>query len=114
MVMGWFLEKSREIFICPITNLLADSRANKLNLMLLREVKVMEDIVAKVKNIICEQLNVSEEDVVPKASFVDDLGADSLDQVELIMAIEEEFGVTISDEDAEKLATVNGIGDVHW
>jgi acyl carrier protein len=60
----------------------------------------------KVKKIICEQLEVNEEDVVPEASFVDDLGADSLDQVELIMAMEEEFGISISDEEAEKIVTV--------
>jgi acyl carrier protein len=60
----------------------------------------------KIKKIICEQLEVSEEDVVPEASFVDDLGADSLDQVELIMAMEEEFGISISDEEAEKIVTV--------
>ncbi|RLB26540.1 MAG: acyl carrier protein [Deltaproteobacteria bacterium] len=60
----------------------------------------------KIKKIICEQLEVSEEDVVPEASFVDDLGADSLDQVELIMAMEEEFDISISDEDAEKIITV--------
>lgn len=60
----------------------------------------------KVRKIICEQLEVNEEDVVPEASFVDDLGADSLDQVELIMAMEEEFGISISDEEAEKIATV--------
>ncbi|MFO7785267.1 MAG: acyl carrier protein [Thermodesulfobacteriota bacterium] len=66
----------------------------------------MADIEAKVKSIICEQLNVAEEDIVPEASFVDDLGADSLDQVELIMAMEEEFDLSIPDEDAEKIATV--------
>jgi acyl carrier protein len=66
----------------------------------------MADIAEKVIVIICEQLNVSAEDVVPEASFVDDLGADSLDQVELIMAMEEEFDVSIPDEDAEKIATV--------
>ncbi|MGD9034444.1 MAG: acyl carrier protein [Desulfobacteraceae bacterium] len=66
----------------------------------------MADIAEKVIEIICEQLNVSAEDVVPEASFVDDLGADSLDQVELIMAMEEEFDVSIPDEDAEKIATV--------
>ncbi len=60
----------------------------------------------KIKKLICEQLEVNEEDVVPKASFVDDLGADSLDQVELIMAMEEEFGISISDEEAEKIITV--------
>ena len=66
----------------------------------------MVDVDERVVKIICEQLNVTEEDVVPEASFVDDLGADSLDQVELIMAMEEEFDVSISDEDAEKIATV--------
>jgi len=66
----------------------------------------MSSIDEKMKEIICEQLDVSEADVVPTAAFVDDLGADSLDQVELIMAMEEEFGVSISDEDAEKIATV--------
>ncbi|HUU39952.1 MAG TPA: acyl carrier protein [Desulfatiglandales bacterium] len=65
----------------------------------------------KIKKIICEQLEVNEEDVVPKASFVDDLGADSLDQVELIMAMEEEFGLSISDEDAEKILTVQNAID---
>ena len=61
---------------------------------------------AKVKQIIAEKLGVSEDKVVPSASFVDDLGADSLDQVELIMALEDEFGVEIPDEDAEKLKSV--------
>ncbi|MBF0549840.1 MAG: acyl carrier protein [Deltaproteobacteria bacterium] len=60
----------------------------------------------KVKKIICDQLSVAEQDVVPEASFVDDLGADSLDLVELIMAMEEEFGIEIADEDAEKIKTV--------
>ena len=71
----------------------------------------MSAVEEKVKKIICEQLNVSEEDVVPDASFVDDLGADSLDQVELIMAMEEEFDVSIPDEDAEKIATVQDAVD---
>ncbi|MEJ2588341.1 MAG: acyl carrier protein [Deltaproteobacteria bacterium] len=66
----------------------------------------MATIEEKIKKIISEQLDVPEEDVVPGASFVDDLGADSLDQVELIMAMEEEFDVSIPDEDAEKIATV--------
>jgi len=60
----------------------------------------------KIIKIICEQLEVNKEDVVSEASFVDDLGADSLDQVELIMAMEEEFDISISDEDAEKIVTV--------
>ena len=66
----------------------------------------MSDIEGKIKSIICEQLDVAEDDVVLTASFVDDLGADSLDQVELIMAMEEEFDVSIPDEDAEKITTV--------
>jgi acyl carrier protein len=60
----------------------------------------------KVKKIIAEKLSVELEEVVPDASFVDDLGADSLDLVELIMSMEEEFDVDISDEDAEKLVSV--------
>jgi len=60
----------------------------------------------RVKNIIVEQLGVAADQVTPEASFIDDLGADSLDTVELVMAFEEEFGVEIPDEDAEKLTTV--------
>ena len=60
----------------------------------------------KIKSIISEQLGVKTEEVTPKASFIDDLGADSLDTVELIMALEEEFSVEIPDEDAEKMTTV--------
>ena len=60
----------------------------------------------KVKSIIVEQLGVDEEEVTPDASFVDDLGADSLDTVELVMALEEEFDIEIPDEDAEKMTTV--------
>jgi acyl carrier protein len=60
----------------------------------------------KVRQIIADQLGVKKEEVVDSAKFVDDLGADSLDTVELVMALEEEFGVEIPDEDAEKLATV--------
>jgi acyl carrier protein len=60
----------------------------------------------KVKSIIGEQLGVKAEEVTPEASFIDDLGADSLDTVELVMALEEEFGIEIPDEDAEKITTV--------
>lgn len=60
----------------------------------------------KVKNIIAEQLGVKPEEVTPEAKFIDDLGADSLDTVELVMALEEEFGIEIPDEEAEKLVTV--------
>jgi acyl carrier protein len=61
---------------------------------------------SKVKDIIVEQLGVDPERVAPEASFIDDLGADSLDIVELVMAMEEEFNIEIPDEDAEKLRTV--------
>jgi acyl carrier protein len=60
----------------------------------------------RVKKIIGEQLGVEEDEVTPEASFVEDLGADSLDTVELVMALEEEFGIEIPDEDAEKILTV--------
>jgi acyl carrier protein len=63
----------------------------------------------KVKKIVVEQLGVSEEEVVPTASFTDDLGADSLDTVELVMALEEAFDLEIPDEDAEKIATVQDV-----
>lgn len=65
-----------------------------------------EDIFEKVKEVIVEQLNVEEDDVTEDAAFVDDLGADSLDIVELVMALEEQFGVSIPDEQAEKIKTV--------
>ena len=63
----------------------------------------------RVKEIIVEQLGVNAEQVTPEASFIDDLGADSLDSVELIMAFEEEFGAEIPDEDAEKLTSVGKV-----
>ena len=64
------------------------------------------DTQNKVRSIIAEQLGVKAEEVVDQASFTDDLGADSLDTVELVMALEEEFGIEIPDEDAEKMRTV--------
>jgi acyl carrier protein len=63
-------------------------------------------VAEKVKSIIVEQLGVDADEVTPEASFTDDLGADSLDIVELVMAFEEEFGIEIPDEDAESIATV--------
>ena len=66
----------------------------------------MASIADKVKEIVVQQLGVSPDQVTPEAKFIEDLGADSLDQVELVMALEEEFGADIPDEDAEKLTTV--------
>jgi len=63
-------------------------------------------VAEKVKKMIVEQLGVSESEVVPEAKFIDDLGADSLDIVELVMALEDEYGIEIPDEDAEKIETV--------
>jgi len=67
----------------------------------------MANIDERVKDLVVEQLGVSQDQVTPQASFIDDLGADSLDTVELVMAFEEEFGIDIPDEDAEKMVTVN-------
>jgi acyl carrier protein len=66
----------------------------------------MADVAAKVKAIIVDKLGVDESEVVPNATFTNDLGADSLDTVELIMEFEKEFGVSIPDEDTEKIVTV--------
>jgi acyl carrier protein len=66
----------------------------------------MSSIEERVKKIIVEQLGVNEDEVTPEASFVDDLGADSLDTVELVMSLEEEFDTEIPDEEAEKITTV--------
>jgi len=68
-----------------------------------------EGIEEKVKNIIVDQLGVNEEQVATDAKFIEDLGADSLDTVELVMAFEEEFGIDVPDEDAEKLTTVGEV-----
>ena len=69
----------------------------------------MSDIAERVKKIVVEHLGVEPEKVVEGANFIDDLGADSLDQVELIMAFEEEFGAALPEEDAEKLTTVGKV-----
>jgi acyl carrier protein len=70
-----------------------------------------KELVEKVKQIISEQLGVDEAEVTPSASFTDDLGADSLDQVELVMALEEAFDLDISDEDTENILTVQNAID---
>ena len=69
----------------------------------------IKEVEEKLKEIISEQLSVDVSEVIPEASFIDDLGADSLDTVEIVMAFEDEFGIEIPDEDAEKIKTV---GDV--
>src|SRR5262245_50933716 len=76
-----------------------------------REEGRMSSVAEKVKSIIAEQLSVDEEEVTNDASFVDDLGADSLDVVELVMAFEEEFGIEIPDDDAEKITKVKDAVD---
>ncbi len=75
------------------------------------EVMSSEEILEKVKGIIVEQLGVAENSVTMEASFIDDLGADSLDIVELVMALEEEFDIEIPDADAEKVVTVGDVVD---
>ncbi|MCL4079564.1 acyl carrier protein [Coriobacteriia bacterium Es71-Z0120] len=70
-----------------------------------------EEIFLKVKDVIVDQLNVNEDEVTLEASFVDDLGADSLDIVELVMALEEQFGISIPDEEAENIKTVGDAVD---
>src|ERR1700691_1462430 len=73
-----------------------------------------QDIETKVREKISEQLGVAADEVTPEASFIEDLGADSLDIVELVMALEEEFNIEISDEDAEKIRTVKDVvGYIH-
>ena len=71
----------------------------------------MASVEERIKKIVVEQLGVKEDDVVPAASFIDDLGADSLDTIELVMAFEEEFDMEIPDEQAEQMTTVQQVID---
>jgi acyl carrier protein len=96
--------------LCPDFLPLCGTGLNHARLTQTEQIFMAEkSIEEKVKDIIVEQLGVNPEQVTPQASFIEDLGADSLDIVELVMAFEEEFGVEVPDEDAEKLQTV---GDV--
>ena len=74
-------------------------------------VATKKEVTEKVRQIVSEQLGVDEAEVTPSASFIDDLGADSLDQVELVMALEEAFNMEVGDEDAEKILTVQNAID---
>jgi acyl carrier protein len=76
------------------------------NFLTSRGVSRMDNLAERVKKVVVEQLGVNEDEVTNEASFVDDLGADSLDTVELVMALEEEFDCEIPDEESEKIATV--------
>ena len=71
----------------------------------------MSDILSRIQKIIAKKLNVDEQKVTPEASLVDDLGADSLDTVEVVMSFEEEFDIEIPDEDAQKMRTIKNILD---
>tara|TARA_B100000886_G_scaffold16749_1_gene10676 strand:+ start:245 stop:478 length:234 start_codon:yes stop_codon:yes gene_type:complete len=71
----------------------------------------MSEVLDKVVEIVCNQLSVNKEDVIPDSSFVEDLGADSLDTVELVMAFEEEFGLEIPDDEAENITTIKSAVD---
>ena len=81
------------------------------NLFSINEEKKMSNVLERVKKVIVDQLSVDEAQVVESASFTTDLGADSLDTVELVMAFEEEFGIEIPDEEAEKIQTVKDAVD---
>jgi acyl carrier protein len=91
LTAGWSCEEEKPFFLTLKIYIMSDSNADR------------------VKKIIRDQLSVTDEQITPEASFIDDLGADSLDQVELVMALEEEFGKDIPEEEAEKLQTVGSV-----
>jgi len=87
------------------------NKINEMNEIRRLQRMTRDEIIKKVKEITSEQLGVDESQITPEAKFIDDLGADSLDTVELVMALEEEFNIEISDEEAEKLITVQKVVD---
>ena len=95
-------------FACTIEQICRNLHPQKRNKLFITQIKfkVMSEIEAKVKEIIVDKLGVDEADVTPEASFTNDLGADSLDTVELIMEFEKQFEITIPDDQAEKISTV--------
>ena len=106
----WVNEKMRRclmsIWMCKPIN-----KINEMNEIRRLQRMTRDEIIKKVKEITSEQLGVDESQITPEAKFIDDLGADSLDTVELVMALEEEFNIEISDEEAEKLITVQKVVD---
>lgn len=94
-----FVYLIKKLFLCIRIKL-------EINIINILKLKIMSEIESKVKAIIVDKLGVDEADVKPEASFTNDLGADSLDTVELIMEFEKEFGVNIPDDQAEKISTV--------
>jgi acyl carrier protein len=102
------LQKKVSFFACVFTPIVVSYALFQTKGDLKTMAGKLED---RVKEIIVDQLGVNAEQVTPEASFIDDLGADSLDSVELIMAFEEEFGAAIPEEDAEKLTTVGKVID---
>ena len=90
----------------PLSATLAQSFQNKKSFINILKKRIMSEIESKVKAIIVDKLGVDEAEVKPEASFTNDLGADSLDTVELIMEFEKEFGISIPDDKAEKIGTV--------
>jgi acyl carrier protein len=92
--------------VSPRPLLASNACLERITKFIKETLSVMSSIEERVKKIVVEQLGVKEDEVTPSASFVDDLGADSLDNVELVMALEEEFECEIPDEDAEKITNV--------
>jgi len=99
--------------ICKFTGVLSENINETVidRIETKKEENTMASVAERIKQIVAEQLGVEEDQVTTEASFMDDLGADSLDTVELVMALEEEFDIEISDEDAEKIQTVKNAID---